>query len=95
MVYGIDYKLFWHLNPTKMKPFRKAYEEKCKQDDFNAWNTGRYVMEAIASCFGKHTYTEQPYTLKNEVEKAEGLSDAEKFAMWAKKFNKAKKDKEG
>lgn len=52
-------------------------------------------MEAIASCFGKHTYTEQPYSLKNEVAKTEGLSDAEKFEMWAKKFNKTKKDKEG
>lgn len=91
----MDYKLFWHLNPTKLKPFRKAYEEKCKQDDINAWNIGKYVLEAIASCFGKHEYPNQPYVLNEELKQQDGLSDAEKFEMWAKKFNKSKNDKEG
>ena len=90
MVYGIDYNLFWHLNPTKMKPFREAYEEKCRKDDLLAWNTGRYVLEAIASCFGKHTYTDKPYSFKEESSNTEGLSDAEKFELWAINFNKDK-----
>lgn len=85
--------MFWHLNPTKMEPFREAYIEKCKQEDLVAWNTGRYVLEAIASCFGKHTYTEQPYSLKSEVSETEGLSDAEKFALWAINHNKDNENK--
>lgn len=76
-----------------MKPFREAYEEKSKQQDVLAWNTGRYILEAIASCFGNHEYPKQPYSLNEEIKEKEGLSDAEKFEMWAKKFNKAKKDK--
>ena len=82
--------MFWHLNPTKLKPFKEAYEEKCKQQDLIAWYTGRYVMEAIASCFGKHDFSEQPYSFK--ANETNGLSDAEKFEMWAKKFNQSKKN---
>lgn len=51
------------------------------------------MLEAIANCFGKHTYTEQPYSFKDEINKEEGLTDAEKFAAWAVSFNKDNKNK--
>ena len=90
MQYGVDYKLFWHLNPRKLTPFRKAYE---KDTDFKAWLHGNYVAEAIACCFGKdHEYPSMPRGLKKEqTEQISTLTDAEKFAMFAKQFNNAHK----
>ena len=85
-MYGVPYDLFWHLNPTELKPWRDAYDEKNRANDVLAWNIGRYVMEAIASCFGDHTYTDKPYSLKDNVEQ-QGLTDKEKFEMWAMQFN--------
>ena len=69
-----------------MKPWRDAYDEKNRANDVLAWNIGRYVMEAIASCFGSHSYTEKPYSLK-ENEEQQGISDKERFEMWAMQFN--------
>lgn len=78
-----------------MEPFKQAYLEKCRQQDLTAWNTGRYVLEAIASCFGDHEYTDKPYSFKDNSANNKGLSDAEKFEMWAKKFNRDRTDEEG
>ena len=87
LVYGVPYDLFWHLNPTKLKPWREAYEEKNRANDVTARNIGRYVLEAIASCFGDHTYTDMPYSIKEQQEEQKGFTDAERFEIWAMQFN--------
>lgn len=85
MLYGVSYELFWHLNPTKLVPFRKTYEKKIEMQDMVSWQTGRYVMEAIGACFSKECkYPQTPYSKqKDQVQ----LTDAEKFAMFAAKHN--------
>ena len=86
-MYGVPYDLFWHLNPNKLKPWREAYGEQNRANDTMAWNIGRYVLEAIASCFGSHSYTDRPYSLKEQQEAQEGFTDAERFEIWAMQFN--------
>lgn len=60
---GVDYDLFWTLNPKTLQPFIKAF--KLQQDNINAqaWLNGLYVRLAIASTFGKNSpYPKKPIT---------------------------------
>lgn len=57
---GVDYDLFWTLNPKSLTPFNKAFILKQKYDDTVAWEYGNYVRLAILSCFDK----EQKYPSK-------------------------------
>jgi len=52
---GVDYELFWTLNPKSLSPFIKAFSLKQKYDDTVAWNIGKYVRIAIGSCLSKST----------------------------------------
>lgn len=88
---GIPEKVFWRLNPRKMKPYQTAYEMKQRYDDFVAWNTGRYVQMSIASCLAKEiSYPERPYSyMKPETENNHDYAvDAMKFAVWAEVANR-------
>lgn len=53
---GVSYELFWHLNPTKLKPFYKAFELKRKLEDEQAWmywgNYGFSALETVFAHFG-------------------------------------------
>ena len=51
---GVDYDLFWVLNPKSLQPFVKAFSLKQQYDDAVAWNIGRYVQQAISSNFAKN-----------------------------------------
>lgn len=55
LLYGCPYDLFWHLNPTKLTAFRKAYEERLQQKEDAMWRNGLYTMRAINACFGGNT----------------------------------------
>lgn len=44
---GVPYDLFWHLNPTKLKPFMDAYHRKQREIDAQMWYMGQYVMSAL------------------------------------------------
>lgn len=44
---GVDYNLFWHLTPKKLKAFYKAEEMKQKKQDTEMWFMGRYVVNAL------------------------------------------------
>ena len=65
---GVPYELFWHLNPTKLKPFYKAFENKRKIRDEENWTYwGYYGMSALsvvlANAFSKNSqakYIEKP-----------------------------------
>lgn len=59
LLYGCPYDLFWHLNPTKLTAFRKAYEESLQQKEDAMWRNGLYTMRAINACFGGK-YPEKP-----------------------------------
>lgn len=51
---GVDYELFWTLNPKSLTPFVKAFDLKMKYDDKVAWQLGVYVKMAITSSFDKN-----------------------------------------
>lgn len=72
---GVDYYLFWELNPKELAPFIKAFELKQKYDDSMAWNIGDYVRMAIGDAFSKRdVYPKNP---KSQIEKAEIMSPEE------------------
>lgn len=45
---GVDYKLFWHLNPKKLKAFYKADEISLKRRDAEMWHMGQYILSAVS-----------------------------------------------
>jgi hypothetical protein len=92
---GIDYNLFWTLNPAKLKPFVEAEKIKRKNqlDDMNcnAWLQGYYNMLAIGGAMNgsEHPYPKQ--ALSKQTEKdiiSERKAKAIEFEAWAIKFNK-------
>ena len=60
--------MFWHLNPTKLKPFQTAFENQRKIRDEENWLTwGTYAMSmfsvVLANAFSKNSqakYIESP-----------------------------------
>lgn len=58
MAVGIDYRLFWHLNPTKIKPFFEAdkirFKNKMSDMETSAYVNGIYVAKAIGACLSKN-----------------------------------------
>jgi len=94
---GIDYKLFWHLNPTKLKPFREAYkiQTRLHREELEAlaYGIGVYTARAVALIGGKSKFPDKPLgffgteELKNEGQ--QGFTDAEKFNMWAMQYGKS------
>ena len=53
LMIGVDYELFWTLNPKSLAPFVKAFELKEKHSDTMAWLSGLYVRSAIVSAMNK------------------------------------------
>ena len=82
LLYGVPYELFWHLNPAKLMPFRKAYEDRMEAEEKARWISGLYVMRAVSACFGDE-YPEQPLFIlsdakeANEHEKKDGYTQEE------------------
>ena len=92
--YGCSYELFWHLNPTKLEPFRIAFNNGLKTKNYLAHLQGQYFRDAIASCFSKSAkYPKEPYGTQRE-ENTKPLTDAEKFAIFAAQLNKQRREKE-
>lgn len=74
---GIDYNLFWKLNPCKLEPFLKARNLKLKMKNEELWLQGLYVYNAIsvalANGFRKkgakaQNYLEEPIKLFEDTE---------------------------
>lgn len=60
---GVDYDLFWTLNPKSLSPFIKAFELKQDYDDEFSWRLGTYIRMAIASSLSKDSkYPEKPFS---------------------------------
>lgn len=72
LMLGVDYELFWELNPKSLSPFIKAFELKREVDDIKAWEQGLYIQMAIASCLDKDfKYPKRPKSGKLLVEDKE------------------------
>lgn len=70
---GVDYDLFWSLNPESLAPFIKAFKMKIDYDNRMVWQTGAYIKMAISSSFNKNVkYPKEPPTVeKREVTQEE------------------------
>jgi hypothetical protein len=79
LMIGVDYDLFWRLNPKSLKPFIKAFTLKQEQEDVLQWTLGLYVQRAIGSCFDKNAkYPEKPFSSKT-VTKQNNIMSAEEI----------------
>ena len=74
---GIDYDLFWKLNPHKLEPFLRAREIKMKRKNEEMWLQGMYIFNAVsvalANGFRKkgakvQNYLEEPIKLFEDSE---------------------------
>lgn len=71
-MFGVDYDLFWRLNPKTLAPFIKAFSLRQKYDDTIAWQTGLYIRTAIASYFNKEVkYPTKPFSMTTQSGKSE------------------------
>ena len=89
---GVEYSLFWSLNPKKMEPFIEAFQQRAtmkrEQMNFTSWLTGMYVTHAVAACFGKnHQYPREPISLEPQDEQEKSQMDAQRFEAFAISFN--------
>lgn len=88
---GVDYNLFWELNPKTLYPFVKAFHLKQKYDDMVAWQHGFYVMKAISCNFSKQEKYPQKPVFVNDIkqptpeEKQKQMRD--RFLAHAKALN--------
>ena len=107
---GVEYDLFWRLNPILIKPFFEAcsLSQKRQLDMGNtvAWLTGIYMLKAMDACFGKNKrYDDKPIDLrlydKSDLDQTEQKAvakknaDAIRFAEFARQFNKNFSDRKG
>lgn len=69
---GVDYNLFWHLNPAKLRAFIEADRIKKREIEAILYLQGRYAFDAttlaLANGFRKknekaHGWIEEPYLL--------------------------------
>lgn len=82
---GVDYGLFWELNPITMRPFVKAFELQQKQNDAAMWKQGYYIRLAVASCLdSKVKYPQSPVMKSNQSERN---TVKDKFLMRMKEIN--------
>lgn len=93
---GVDYCLFWQLNPRKLHPFVKAYQaeqkEQLERANYAAWLSGIYVTHAVAASLGENArYPEKPIDLYETEEDLESrkAQEAELFSAYVDMFNKS------
>ena len=90
---GVPYELFWRLNPTKLKPFYTAFENKRKMRDEENWlYWGTYGISAftvvLANAFSKNSqakYVEKPI-YQQLTNKSEQLTEQEKIEQTKQLF---------
>lgn len=86
---GVDYDLFWTLNPKSLIPFVEAFKLKQQMQDVFAWEIGAYVRDAIASNFSKtHKYPHQPHSMDLKAKEMPQEIIKERFLRDVSKINK-------
>lgn len=97
LMIGVNYDLFWTLNPESLQPFVKAFSLAQKNEDRKMWQQGMYIKLAVVSAFNKEA--KYPVTPFSNVEKPTPKSNMEiikeRFLANAMVINKAKFGKEG
>lgn len=59
---GVNYDLFWTLNPKSLHPFIKAFELKTKYENTLQWQQGLYIQFAVGSILSKDiNYPNSPF----------------------------------
>lgn len=97
MSMGMTNAEYWHGDYTQLAAYRKAYELRCEQANYDAWLQGAYIYDAICAASpilhafaSKGTkalpYHKLPYGVKEKVDPEQVR--AEFLAKW--KANKAK-----
>lgn len=107
---GVEYSLFYSLNPKKMdsfvEGFRLKQEIELDKIYLETWLTGQYVLSAIGVIVGGSEYPIEPHSSQelseqiSEEKQEEKLKiknevDAIKFAEFAEAFNRDFKSKGG
>lgn len=92
---GVEYSVFWTLNPKKLKPFEKAYSMKleAKQNRMNLdnWLQGLYNQHAIASVLSKRAkYPQKPFDLFGTSKKTP-QQEADEFMRFMLQHNAQKR----
>ena len=68
LMMGVNYDLFWTLNPKSLSPFIRAFELKQEYDDTMLWQSGLYIRLAIASLLDKSVkYPTKPLSSSSKV----------------------------
>lgn len=88
---GMSYEEYWRDNPSLVRAYRKAWEIKKRNDEFNRWRQGMYFYDAllrvspVLRAFGKgevkpEKYPDMPYPLtEKEAREQEELRERENF----------------
>ena len=85
LVLGVSYDVFWHLNPTKLKPFQEACRIKQENRDAEMWAfCGNYVLSAVLTAVdaclngrkASSKYIEKPL-LKDRVDEGKEMTEEE------------------
>lgn len=72
LMMGVDYELFWSLDPKSLSPFVKAFSMKKEQEDAMMWQHGLYVRMAVLSSLDKNVkYPKKPMMAEQMAEKRE------------------------
>ena len=67
---------FWTMNPKRIKPYKKAYELKLKENDEQSWLQGMYIQQALLSTVGNmfrgknskpFKYPDKPFSLDTKA----------------------------
>lgn len=86
---GVDYDLFWTLNPKSLSPFVKAFRLRQEYEDSMAWQLGGYIRMAIASNFNKQAkYPSRPMMARSTNKEATQAEIKDKFIRQMKAINR-------
>jgi len=67
LMIGVDYELFWTLNPKSLSPFIEAFRLCEELQDSHSWKLGAYIKMAITSSMSKNSkYPEKPLLSKTK-----------------------------
>lgn len=92
------------MTPKAVRMTVEAYQERMEQEikqkneliEYQAWISGMYVAHAIACNFAKNaSYPDNPLLNREAKGSKQGLTDGERFAMFAMKHNSQIREQQG
>lgn len=101
---GVPEEKFWDSTPVELKPYRIMDEMMQKRRDYEMWQMGAYVTNAVGVAVsnalnGKKShakYLDRPFSLAlEEQERRTPADDFTKFSAWAVVYNENFKRRDG